>query len=100
MITKFFIVIEPPECCSWQQQVLRASRSNGFQVADSLVAVCRPTAVIFTALGNVNPAFGVVAGAPSDRGSAESAPGGDRIWSSYHVGLPSWNWIEMTPTIC
>src|SRR5438876_6977837 len=82
-------MIQPPECSSWQQQVLRAPGPNGFQMANSFVAVPWVAAVVETAVGKINAAFRAVARFPSNSGSAKPVRSGNRIWLSYQARLVS-----------
>src|SRR5438876_7118297 len=92
-------MIQPPECSSWQQQVLRAPGPNGFQMANSFVAVPWVAAVVETAVGKINAAFRAVARFPSNSGSAKPVRSWDWIWNGRQVHLTRWNETLVNPRL-
>src|SRR6266480_3623651 len=87
-------MIEPPEGCSRQQQILRTSRSNGFQVVDYLVAIFRTIAVILSAVRNIKLALRAVSGTPRDSSSAKSVRSRDRVRESHQIYLAGSGWLN------
>src|SRR5205814_8624073 len=87
IITKFLIMIEPPEGCSPQQQILRASRSNGFQVVDYIVAILRTITVILSTVRSTKLTLRPVSGTPRDSSSANTLRTRHRARESHQTRL-------------